>query len=59
MKEEKGSEKWTVSRAVEKEPVKDTEIGIAGEEGRKLDSEVSQKSSEESALICGDVKLKM
>lgn len=59
MKEEKGSEKWTVSRAVEKEPVKDTEVGIAGEKGRKLDSEVSQKLSEESALICDDVKLKM
>lgn len=59
MKEEKGSEKWTVSRAVGKEPVKDTKIGIAGEKGRKLDKEVSQKLSEESALICVDVKLKM
>lgn len=59
MKEEKGSEKWTVTRAVVKEPVKDTEIEITGEKRRKLDSEVSQKLSEESALICVDVKLKM
>lgn len=42
-----------------KEPVKDTEIEITGEKRRKLDSEVSQKLSEESALICVDVKLKM